>query len=228
MWSLCMFSQTVRVVDLPRIDCSWGLLSTRAACIGRRPPHWRPRPGIFLMAGVGLERDLLVLFGELKFAWFVSTTGARWKGYGWWLRLLLSGHPWRVRAMPVAPQQGFQPALSVTILAGHTAGNCSLVGPGLAISLRNRLGKSSSIWQPANLSPTLTTTHLLYCKSIQYQYSIIIYSFCIQYTLPLVYTIHYVQTLSARLKLWFWVLVLRFIVLQDWNSFPAISSIFVR
>ena len=27
------------------------------------------RPGIFLMAGVGLERDFLVLFGELKFAW---------------------------------------------------------------------------------------------------------------------------------------------------------------
>ena len=27
------------------------------------------RPGIFLMAGVGLEGDVLVLFGELKFAW---------------------------------------------------------------------------------------------------------------------------------------------------------------
>ena len=132
------------------------------------PPRWRPASRIFLLAGVGLERDVMVLFGELKFAWFVSTTGARWKGYGWWLWLLLSGHPWWVRAMPVAPQQGFQPALSVTILAGHTAGNCSLVGPGLAISLRNRLGKSSSIWQPANLSPTLTTTHPLYCKSLQY------------------------------------------------------------
>ena len=34
------------------------------------------RPGIFLLAGVGLERDLLVLFGEPKLAWFVSTTGA--------------------------------------------------------------------------------------------------------------------------------------------------------
>ena len=35
------------------------------------PPHCRasPPPGIFLMAGVGLERDVLVLLGELKLAW---------------------------------------------------------------------------------------------------------------------------------------------------------------
>ena len=43
------------------------------------PPNCRasPPPGIFLMAGVGLERDVLVLLGELKLEWFLSTTGAR-------------------------------------------------------------------------------------------------------------------------------------------------------
>ena len=35
------------------------------------PPNCRASlpPGIFLMAGVGLERDFWVLFGGLKFAW---------------------------------------------------------------------------------------------------------------------------------------------------------------
>lgn len=43
------------------------------------PPNCRasPPPGIFLMAGVGLERDVLVLLGELKLEWLSSTTGAR-------------------------------------------------------------------------------------------------------------------------------------------------------
>ena len=43
------------------------------------PPNCRasPPPGIFLMAGVGLERDVLVLLGELKLEWFLSTADAR-------------------------------------------------------------------------------------------------------------------------------------------------------
>lgn len=109
-------------------------------------------------------------------------------------RLLLPGYPWRVRAMPVAPQQGLQPALSVTILAGHTAGHFSLVGPGLAISLRNRLKKSSSIWQPAIWAPNSDSASSV----LQISTVLILYDGYI----------HYVQTLSTRLKLWFWVWIL--------------------
>ena len=107
--------------------------------------------------------------------------------------LLLPGYPWRVRAMPVAPQQGLQPALSVTILAGRTAGHFSLVGPGLAISLRNCLKKSSSIWQPAIWAPhSDSASSILQISTVLLQYYYIHY-------------VHYVQTLSTRLKLWFWV-----------------------
>ena len=61
-------------------------------------------------------------------------------------RLQLPGYPevsrW-VRAMPVAPQQGLQPALSVAILAGHTAGNFSLVGPELCFHQSSKHDKNN-------------------------------------------------------------------------------------
>ena len=165
------------------------------------------------MAGVGLERDVLVLLGELKLEWFCPPLVPGERDMMSWL--LLPGYPWRVRAMPVAPQQGLQPALSVTILAGRTAGHFSLVGPGLAISLRNRLKKSSSIWQPAIWAPhSDSASSVLQISTVLLQYYYIHY-------------VHYVQTLSTRLKLWFWVLFLSLIVLQDWSSSPAISFIFV-
>ena len=36
MWSLCMFSQAMRVTGPSPIDRSWGLLSASAACVGWR------------------------------------------------------------------------------------------------------------------------------------------------------------------------------------------------
>ena len=131
--------------------------------------------------------------------------------YGYSCLVIQRGSRW-VRAMPVAPQQDNQPALSVTILAGHTAGHFSLVGPGLAISLRNCLTKSSFIWRPAIWAPNSdSASSLLQISTVLLHYD---------------GYVHYLQALSTRLKLWFW--VLSFIVLQDWSSFPAISFIFVR
>ena len=57
------------------------------------PPNCRasPPPGIFLMAGVGLERDVLVLLGELKLEWFCPPLVPGERDMMSWL--LLPGYP---------------------------------------------------------------------------------------------------------------------------------------
>ena len=182
------------------INRPWGLLSTRAACVGWRSSVYRasPPPGIFLMTGVGLERDFWVLFGGLKFAWCQAK--------GIWLQLRLAGYPGRSStSSPDVYHLGPCNVRPTRCNMGSTARafchhTCWAIRwsflPSWAwagISLGNCRGKSSILWQPANLSPRLGqhTISLLQISTVLVQYD------------GYIHYLHYLQTLSPCLKLWF-------------------------
>ena len=215
MWSLCILSQAIRVTGPSPIDRSWGLLSARAACVG-----WRSSE----LPGLPASRDF--------------PDGRRWPrtrciGFAWGaqIRVVFVHHWCQVKGIWC---RGYY---CLVILDGSV--QCQLLHnrpparafchhtcwayrwlllpsrPGLVISLRNCLKKSSSIWQPAIWAPhSDSASSVLQISTVLLQYYYIHY-------------VHYVQALSTRLKLWFWVLFLSLLVLQDWSSFPAISFIFV-
>ena len=75
--SLCMFSQTVRVVDPPRIIDHEGCCRPEQLASVGCPPHWRPASRDFPGGRRWPRTRCIGLLGELKLEWFLSTTGAR-------------------------------------------------------------------------------------------------------------------------------------------------------
>ena len=133
------------------------------------------------MASVGLERDFLVLFGELKFAWR-QVKGIWCRGY--YCLVILDGSVQcqllRNRASSPRFLSPYSLGFRWSFLPSRTwAGHILKKLPWEIL-----LHPATSEFQPHTL-----TTHHLYFKSLQYK---------IQYNY-----IHYVQTLSTRLKLWF-------------------------
>ena len=155
-----MLSQTVRVVD-PRlsIDHEGCCRPEQLSSVGG-PPHWRPASRIFLMASVGLERDFLVLFGELKFAWR-QVKGIWCRGY--YCLVILDGSVQCQLLRNRAPSPRF--------LSPYLLGLPLVISPewGLDWHILRKLP-----WEillhlaTSEFEPQTLTTHHLYCKSLQY------------------------------------------------------------
>ena len=120
------------------------------------------------MASVGLERDFLVLFGELKFAW-CQVKGIWCRGY--YCLVILDGS--------VQCQLLRNRASSPRFLSPYLLGLPLVISPewGLDWHILRKLP-----WEillhlaTSEFEPQTLTTHHLYCKSLQYKIHIIIYT----------------------------------------------------
>ena len=168
--STCCVSSIVRVV----VDQS-SLHRSAVLRIGVLPP------GIFLMASVGLERDFLVLFGELKFAWR-QVKGIWCRGY--YCLVILDGSVQCQLLRNRAPSPRF--------LSPYLLGLPLVISPewGLDWHILRKL-PWEILLPPATskFEPQTLTTHHLYCKSLQYLRD------------GYIHYVHYIQTLSPGLKL---------------------------